>query len=181
MSKRQTVISPISIDLGAKYTGVYFAHYPAGSCIHSIEKMGRVYQLEKDDYTLMMTNRTAARHQRRGYKRKNMVKRLFRLIWCQEFGLEWDDSIQQTISFLLNRRGFNYLTDEFDAKILDDFPEVAFHKLPKIIRKKIRNHTRVNESLFERKQRGSKHIMKFLDEINKKSKKTKRRDRKSVV
>ena len=175
MSKRQTVISPISIDLGAKYTGVYFAHYPAGSCIHSIEKMGRVYQLEKDDYTLMMTNRTAARHQRRGYKRKNMVKRLFRLIWCQELGLEWDDSIQQTISLLLNRRGFNYLTDEFDAKILDDFPEVAFRELPKIIRNEIRHHTKVNESLFEWKQLGSNHIMQFLNKINKKSEKTKRR------
>jgi len=27
---KQQLISPIAIDLGAKNTGVYFAHYPAG-------------------------------------------------------------------------------------------------------------------------------------------------------
>ena len=65
MTKEQ-IISPISIDLGAKNTGVYFAHYPAGSSIEDIEKEGKVYQLEKDSYTLLMANRTARRHQRRG-------------------------------------------------------------------------------------------------------------------
>ena len=41
------VISPIAIDLGAKNTGVYFAHYEAGSTLNEIEKEGKVYQLEK--------------------------------------------------------------------------------------------------------------------------------------
>lgn len=77
---RKSIISPISIDLGARNTGVYFAHYPANSSLEDIEKEGKVYQLEKDNYTLLMANRTATRHQRRGFDRRQMVKRLFRLI-----------------------------------------------------------------------------------------------------
>ena len=58
-------ISPIAIDLGAKNTGVFFAHYQAGESIKNIEKKGAVYQIDK--YTLLMANRTAKRHQRRGF------------------------------------------------------------------------------------------------------------------
>ncbi len=175
MSKRQSVISPISIDLGAKNTGVYFAHYSAGSSVHDIEKWGRVYRLEKDDYTLLMTKRTMARHQRRGYKRRKMVKRLFRLIWCQEFGLKWDDSVQQTVSFLLNRRGFSYLTDEFHTEFLDEFPKEAFCELPENIRNELHHYSKINESLFEWKQLGANHVIDLLSELSEKPQKIKRR------
>ena len=59
MSKPQEkYISPISVDLGAKNTGVYFAHYKAGSALNEIQnKKGIVYQLEKDNYTLLMKNK----------------------------------------------------------------------------------------------------------------------------
>ena len=129
MSKEQ-IISPVSIDLGAKNTGVYFAHYPAGSSIEDIEKDGKVYQLEKDSYTLLMAERTARRHQRRGYDRRQMVKRLFKLIWEKHFGLEWDKTVQQATSFLFNRRGFSFLTEEYDPRILSRFPEAAYQLLP---------------------------------------------------
>lgn len=33
MPKPDSLISPISIDLGAKNTVVYVAHYPAGVCL----------------------------------------------------------------------------------------------------------------------------------------------------
>ena len=124
------IISPIAIDLGARNTGVYFAHYEAGSSPDEIEKEGKVYQLEKDKYTLLMAKRTEARHQRRGYDRRQMAKRLFKLIWCKHFGLPWDKDVQQTVSFLLNRRGFSFLTEEYDADILSQFPREAFEKLP---------------------------------------------------
>jgi len=124
------IISPIAIDLGAKNTGVYFAHYPAGSSLDEIEKDGKVYQLEKDSYTLLMANRTAARHQRRGYDRRQMAKRLFKLIWCKHFGLEWGKDVQQAVGFLLNRRGFSFLTEEYDADVLRQFPKEAFDELP---------------------------------------------------
>ncbi|MDD9806897.1 MAG: type II-B CRISPR-associated RNA-guided endonuclease Cas9/Csx12 [Gammaproteobacteria bacterium] len=126
----KSIISPIAIDLGAKNTGVYFAHYPAGSSLDEIEKDGKVYQLEKDSYTLLMANRTAARHQRRGYDRRQMAKRLFKLVWCEHFGLKWDEDVQQTVSFLLNRRGFSFLAEEYDADVLGQFPQESFDELP---------------------------------------------------
>jgi len=132
MSKR--FISPIAIDLGAKNTGVYFAHYPAGSTLGVFEepgtKTGKVYQLDSNNYTYLMANRTAKRHQRRGFDRRQMAKRLFKLIWCKHFKLPWDKDVQQTISFLLNRRGFSFLTEEYDAEILSQFPQEAFFELP---------------------------------------------------
>ncbi len=124
------IISPISIDLGAKNTGVYFAHYQEGSSIENIEKEGKVYLLEKDKYTLLMENRTAARHQRRGYDRCQMVKRLFKLIWEKHFHLEWNKDVQQATSFLLNRRGFTFLTEEYDTEKLSRFPKEAYKLLP---------------------------------------------------
>ena len=127
----KTIISPIAIDLGAKNTGVYFAHYKAGSSPDQIDKKGKVYQLEKDKYTLLMAKRTAARHQRRGYDRRQMAKRLFKLIWEKHFKLRWDKDVQQTISFLLNRRGFSFLTEEYDTKVLSRFPQEAYKLLPK--------------------------------------------------
>jgi len=124
------LISPIAIDLGAKNTGVYFAHYPAGGSLDRIEKGGKVYQLDSKGYTYLMANRTAARHQRRGYDRRQMAKRLFKLIWCEHFKLEWNQNIQQAIGFLLNRRGFSFLAPEYNAEALAQFPKEAFNELP---------------------------------------------------
>ncbi len=127
--KNSNFVSPISIDLGAKNTGVYFAHYKAGSSPNEINKSGKVYQLDNKSYTLLMVNRTAKRHQRRGYDRKQMVKRLFKLIWEKHFKLTWDNNIQQSISFLLNRRGFTFLTEEYNKDILKEFPKEAYQEL----------------------------------------------------
>ncbi len=99
------IISPISIDLGANNTGVYFAHYPAGGSLEEIKKEGKVYQLEKDKYTLLMAKRTAARHQRRGYDRKQMVKRLVEPI----FLLNQDSPIALVTLELLKTWIFSYL------------------------------------------------------------------------
>ena len=124
-------ISPISIDLGAKNTGVYFAHYPEGSSLDKIEKTGKVYQLKKNSYTLLMAGRTAARHQRRGHDRRQLVKKLFKLIWEEHLKLPWNKNTQQTISFLFNRRGFTFLNEEYEPDILKQFPEHACKLLPK--------------------------------------------------
>ena len=59
-NKSGLFISPISIDLGAKNTGVYFAHYKAGSSVgDELKPKGKVYQLDDKSYTLLMVNRTA--------------------------------------------------------------------------------------------------------------------------
>ena len=141
MGKPAEIISPIAIDLGAKNTGVYFAHYKAGAKLSAIqEKEGKVYQLEKDKYTLLMVGRTASRHQRRGFDRRQLVKRLFKLIWEKHFKLPWDKDIQQTVSFLLNRRGFTFLTEQYDKDVLSQFPKEAYEKLPDEVKKDIKEN-----------------------------------------
>lgn len=137
MSKSLKIISPISIDLGAKNTGVYFAHYQAGSSLSKIKKSGKVYQFDNNSYTFLMANRTANRHQRRGYDRRQMVKRLFKLIWEKHFKLSWDKDVQQIISFLLNRRGFTFLTEEYNCEILSQFPKKAYDLLPEKLQKEV--------------------------------------------
>ncbi len=124
------IISPIAIDLGSKTTGVYFADYVAGESPDKIQKKGVIYRLEKNSYTYLMEGRTASRHQRRGYQRRKLAKRLFRLIWIEEFGLNWDRDISQSIGFLFNRRGFSYLAEEYNPERLMKFPKEAFDYLP---------------------------------------------------
>ena len=168
MSKElKPIISPVSIDLGAKNTGVYFAHYPAGSSIEYIEKEGKVYQLEKDSYTLLMASRTARRHQRRGYDRRQMVKRLFKLIWEKHFELEWDNDVQQTTSFLFNRRGFSFLTEEYDAEILSRFPDKAYDLLPDEL--KNNNKHDLATALTEWANENEEEVRKRFDVISRKA------------
>ena len=121
MKQQKQIIHPIAIDLGSKNTGVYVAHYPAGTTLLAqqpgqLAQRGKVYSLAKDAYTLLMVERTQIRHQRRGIDRRKMVKRLFKLIWHRHFELPWDKDVQQSISFLLNRRGFTFLTEEYDPE-----------------------------------------------------------------
>ena len=166
-----SIISPISIDLGAKNTGVYFAHYEEGASLENIEKEGKVYQLEKDKYTLLMEKRTAARHQRRGYDRRQMVKRLFKLIWEKHFKLEWNKDVQQTISFLLNRRGFTFLTEEYHAKMLSQFPKKAYDLLPDEL--KIANENGEYDfasALIEWANEGEEKVREVYEAISKKPK-----------
>ena len=180
MSKKR-IVSPISIDLGAQNTGVYFAHYPAGSALKDIEKEGKVYRLEKDNYTLLMAKRTAARHQRRGFDRRQMVKRLFRLIWCQHFKLPWDNTIQQSIGFLLNRRGFSFLTEEYNAEVLRKFPKAAFDELPDSIKEELVNENSdsydFDSKLTEWSQQDESKIKAHYEAIKEKSERIHKRRR----
>ncbi len=130
MDDKAHYIAPIAIDLGAKNTGVYSALYPAGSSPKDIKRYGTVYTLEKDKYTILMKSRTAKRHQRRGFDRKQMAKRLFKLIWEKEFNLDWNDDVAQSVGFLFNRRGFSFLVEEYDPDSLKSFPQEAWSKLP---------------------------------------------------
>ena len=112
MSKK---ILPIAIDLGAKNTAVFTGFYDKGTRLEDLNnKQGKVYELTKDSYTLLMSSRTANKHQRRGLDRRQLVKRLFRLIWTEKLNLHWDKDAQQSISFLLNRRGFSFLEEKHD-------------------------------------------------------------------
>lgn len=145
------IISPIAIDLGAKNTGVYFAHYEAESTLDKIQKSGKVYQLENNSYTYLMANRTAKRHQKRGYDRRQMAKRLFKLIWCEHFKLPWNKDTQQVIGFLFNRRGFSFLTEEYNSEILRQLPERVFDKLPNELKKNFAKNEEENNYDFATK------------------------------
>ena len=145
MKQQKQIIHPIAIDLGSKNTGVYVAHYPAGTTLLAgkpgqLAQRGKVYSLAKDAYTLLMVERTQIRHQRRGIDRRKMVKRLFKLIWHKHFELPWDKDVQQSISFLLNRRGFTFLTEEYNPEHLHEFPQEAYELLPSEIKKTIEGY-----------------------------------------
>ena len=132
MSKK---ILPIAIDLGAKNTAVFTGFYDKGTRLEDLNnKQGKVYELTKDSYTLLMSSRTANKHQRRGLDRRQLVKRLFRLIWTEKLNLHWDKDAQQSISFLLNRRGFSFLEEKHDASYFEKFPKEAIKILPKKLR-----------------------------------------------
>ena len=168
-------VSPIAIDLGAKNTGVYYAHYKASSGLGDIQKDGKVYQLEKDKYTLLMASRTAARHQRRGFDRRQMVKRLFKLIWEKHFGLGWDKNVQQTVSFLLNRRGFTFLTEQYDKEILSQFPKEAYELLPDKVKEEVEENQDnsgydFDSALQTWSRKGQKKLDPIFDLLNKEPK-----------
>ena len=146
--KKKIVVSPISIDLGSKTTGVYLADYREDSTPDQIKREGVVYEIEKNAFTLMMKDRTAKRHQRRATSRRQMVKRLFRLIWCEELGLEWDENTQQSISFLLNRRGFSFLTEEYSAELLKKFPKNVMELLPESTQNKFNSLAEKNGDCY---------------------------------
>jgi CRISPR system subtype II-B RNA-guided endonuclease Cas9/Csx12 len=130
MNNKKMYISPIAIDLGAAHTGVYSAFYEEGSSPKDIDREGRVYHLDNRNYTLLMNKRTTGRHQRRGFDRRQMAKRLVKLIWEEKFQLKWDDDVAQTVGFLMNRRGFSYLSEEYDKEALREFPVEAWAVLP---------------------------------------------------
>ena len=126
-------ISPIAIDMGAKNTACYFAHYKKGSSLSEISKKGKVFHLEKDKFTLLMSERTSKRHQRRGFQRRKLAKRLLVLILEQHFGMSLSKKDEQAVGFLLNRRGFTFLTEEYDQEILRHFPLSVYKYLPPVL------------------------------------------------
>lgn len=118
------IVSPIAIDMGAKYSGLFLAHYGDLDTLKNEphRKIGAVLNVDQN-FTWSQEARTARRHQTRGYKRRKMAKRLFWLIWVEGYGLpkpgdQLGRELTIWLSGLLNRRGFTYLTDEVDEEIL---------------------------------------------------------------
>lgn len=144
------IISPIAIDMGAKNTGVYYAKYKEGSTFEQIEKHGQV--LVYGNYTSLLKERTANRHSRRGYQRKKLAKRLLTLVLENYFNFPAKQH-SQAIGFLLNRRGFTFLDEEYSKERLNEFPDDAWKMLPEEVR-----------SILENK----KNIVQILDECVKK-------------
>ncbi len=119
-------ISPIAIDMGAKNTGVYYANYKQGSSFDEIDKKGEV--LIYQEYTALLRDRTAKRHARRGSQRKKLAKRLVTLVLESYFHFPAGEH-SQAIGFLLNRRGFTFLEEQYSEEHLQNFPEDAWNAL----------------------------------------------------
>ena len=102
-----------------------------------------------------------------------MVKRLFKLIWEKHFKLPWDNNVQQSISFLFNRRGFTFLTENYSKDVLKEFPKSVYNehlckKLPEQIKKHIESENTgttydLDSALMEWSQSDEGiNILKFL-------------------
>lgn len=124
-------ISPIAIDLGSKNTGLFYLHYENKdgeyktlSELQTIPAFRKTLALETgtgSSYQLLMVDRTQRRHQRRGYTRRKLAKRLAKLILEEVLNIPAKPHLE-ALGFLLNRRGFSYTTFEIDESILRNYP-----------------------------------------------------------
>ncbi len=118
-----TIISPIAIDMGAKNTGVYFTHFNEGeiSSCNSENIKGTTLVIDSNKIKWSQIDRTQKRHQIRNKKRKKLSKRLLKTILENEFKINYKKIDYKTIEYLnglLNRRGFNYLTEGLDEVLI---------------------------------------------------------------
>ena len=131
------IISPIAIDLGAKYTGVFMTQYSSGE-VPILNNMAYTIVLPDDGgkMTWSQIGRTQARHRIRSNKRRKYAKRLLKLIIQDEIkknciSLEADQWKQfwNCLSGLLNRRGYNRIEAEFDQTSLENADPVILAEL----------------------------------------------------
>jgi CRISPR system subtype II-B RNA-guided endonuclease Cas9/Csx12 len=106
------VFSPIAIDCGAVNTGVFLSHED--------QKVGLLIRIpdgRDDNLKLSQQSRTAKRHQQRGYKRRKLAKRLFRVILRDQYKIDFfelEENVQEFISGLFNRRGYSFFSSDED-------------------------------------------------------------------
>jgi hypothetical protein len=119
---KESFISPIALDMGAKSTGIVLSHYPQDNK-NPPRTSGHLISITPGDLTFGQKKRTQKRHQTRGYKRRKMAKRLLWTILKNEYKLDNylstpSPDTKKFIAFvngLLNRRGFSYFSEEVDA------------------------------------------------------------------
>ena len=142
-TRNKQIIAPIAIDVGAAHTGVFRAKYEQGTAVDRIdERHGEVLTLDNRNYTLMMRDRTAKRHMRRGFDRRKLAKRLLALVLQHFFEFPAHEH-RQALGFLMNRRGFTFLQESFDAQTLGAFPKSAWDELPSEARKILKSRHEV--------------------------------------
>lgn len=131
MHIKMKIISPIALDMGAKYTGVYLPQYPAGTSLESAYiESAVVMHTDKIEYS--QATRTAKRHHSRTSKRRKLAKRLFGLVMKHHYQVPFSSltKIQQdAMNSLLNRRGFTYLSEDVDEHTLINAPTSLFLSL----------------------------------------------------
>lgn len=124
-------ISPIAIDLGGKYTGLYMPHYLYGTLPESSRTVMATVVAAEDGgkMTWSQINRTATRHRIRSNKRRKLAKRLLRIVLAEALQRALTSKEWSALSGLLNRRGYNRLEVDIDLSCLDDASASAFEAL----------------------------------------------------
>ncbi len=123
MTNKNTIISPIAIDMGAKNTGIYFNHFNEGGLSSSNKKniKGTTLVIDSNKITWSQIDRTQKRHQVRNNKRKKLSKRLLKTILEKHYEVNYkstDFKIIEYLNGLLNRRGFTYLAEGLDEELI---------------------------------------------------------------
>ncbi len=113
-------ISPVAIDLGAKFTGVFMAHGTDGERLLDPAAAVMVTPQDGKSITWSQAARRQRRHQQRCIKRRKLAKRLLRLLLTEVAGRPLSHNEEQAVSGLLNRRGYNRLEAEIDWELLED-------------------------------------------------------------
>lgn len=129
-SKEVSMISPIAIDLGSKYTGIFLAQYQAGEALEGKMAIGHVV-MHSDNIQYSQAKRTTKRHQIRGAKRRKLAKRLLWVIFENHYQLSqasFSTLEIEAINSLLNRRGFTYLTENVDEASLLETSSTPFNQ-----------------------------------------------------
>ncbi len=120
-------ISPIAVDLGGRYTGVYINHYVAGDLSNEAAKMFTIVLPEDGDkMTWSQAARTATRHRIRSNKRRKLAKRLMRVVLRHQLGRALKKEEDEALNGLLNRRGYNRLEAELDTSCFETVPADLF-------------------------------------------------------
>ena len=134
-------ISPIAIDLGARFTGVYLAHYHDGHDTLNLNPAAYtvIVPVDGDKITWSQVQRRQRRHQQRCYKRRKLAKRLLELLISEITGQHPKPEILDALHGLLNRRGYNRMETEIDWTSLEEagpdwhadrFPELFNNEEP---------------------------------------------------
>lgn len=126
--KQQLTISNIVVDLGGKNTGILFTHGSSNLPPNAHSRKGMTLVFPEKGLNLSQKARLAKRHQRRGFKRRRLSKRLLQLILAHHHNgnkEQFNEEFQRLRTFL-NRRGYTYLTLEEIEGITQEIQEFDF-------------------------------------------------------
>lgn len=156
------IISPIAIDMGAKNTGVYYTHYQQKSTFEQMDKQGQV--LVYGNYTSLLTGRTSNRHVRRGYQRKKLAKRLLTITLKEYFDFPADKHAQ-ALGFLMNRRGFSFLEEEYSKEHLNNLPNGTWNALSEEVQGMFSGQQNIADQLMDFATTNPEKVTELLDNI----------------
>jgi hypothetical protein len=125
------IISPITIDLGGKKTGLFLTQYTAGEAPDLTNSIATTLVMpeEGSGATWSQQQRTATRHRLRSCKRRKLAKRLVNSVFFDGLKRPLSSKEQQAIQGLLNRRGYNRLEADADDNQLNSADTDWFAKV----------------------------------------------------